>query len=62
VHESPLGAAAVLDEAVAVEIAVLVDPGECPKRGLPKLANEGRVVRPAPDLGQEDEVERLSRA
>ena len=48
----------VLDEAVAVEVAVLVDPREGAHRGLPKVLDEPRVARPAPDFGEEDEVER----
>ena len=58
VDEPALRAAPVLDEAVAVEVAVLVDPGERAQRGLPEVADERRVARPAPDLGEEDEVER----
>src|SRR5712691_7560253 len=50
VHEAVPGAPEVLDEAVAVPVAVLVDPGEPPQRGLVQPGRERRVVRPAPGL------------
>ena len=58
VDEPAGGAAPVLDEAVAVEVAVAVDPLERAQRRLAQVADEPGVVGPAPDLGEEDEVER----
>jgi hypothetical protein len=54
----PIRAPLVLDEAVAVAVAVEVDPRERCERGCPKALNERCVARPAPDLREEDEVER----
>ena len=54
VRRAPL----ILDEAVPVQVAVLVDPLERAQRGLAQVAHEPRVVRPAPDLREQDEVER----
>src|SRR5207248_1860800 len=48
----------VLDEAVAVAVAVAVDPLERAERGPAQLTHEIRVVCPAPQLGEEDQVER----
>src|SRR6266508_4427275 len=50
VDEPTLGTALVLDEAVAVEVAVLVDPGEGAQGRLAQPAHERGVVGPAPDL------------
>jgi hypothetical protein len=58
VLEAALGASLVLDEAVAVAVAVLVDPPQRRERRLLHLAREGGVVGPAPDLGEKDEEER----
>ena len=57
VREPPLRPALVLDEAVPVAVAVLVDPAERAQRRLLEPPHERRVVRPAPDLGEEDQVE-----
>src|SRR5207244_6080113 len=54
VLEPARSSALVLDEAVAVAVAVLVDPGERPHGRVPQLANKFRVVRPAPDLRELD--------
>ncbi len=56
--------APVLDEPVAVDVAVAVDPLESAERRLAEVADEPGVIRPTPDLGQEDEVEgrRVDRA
>jgi hypothetical protein len=51
-------AALVLDEAVAVPVAVLVDPGERLQRRVPERAHERGVVGPAPDLREQHQVER----
>ena len=58
VREPARRPALVLDEPVAVAVAVLVDPPERAQRGLLELAHQRRVVGPAPDLGEQDEVER----
>src|SRR4029077_9336772 len=58
IGEARLAAPLVLDEPVPVAVAILVDPGERPQRGLLEAAYESRVVRPAPDLGEQDQVER----
>ena len=58
VVEAALGALLVLDEAVAVAIAVVVDPGQRRQRRRTKAAHEGGVVGPAPHLREQDEVER----
>ena len=50
--------ACVLHEPVAVEVAVVVDPGERCPGGRLQLADERVVARPAPDLGEEHEEER----
>src|SRR5205085_8787745 len=57
VFEPVRGAALVLDEAVPVAVAVLVDPAERPERRLLQRAHERRVVRPAPDLREQDQIE-----
>ncbi len=54
----PLRAPLVLHEAVAVAVAVLVDPGERPEGGLAKTSCDLCVTRPAPHLGEQDEVQR----
>src|SRR3954451_908881 len=58
VLQTALGAPLVLDEAVAVAVAVLLDPIERGERGLLQVAHERRVVRPTPHLREQDEVER----
>src|SRR5439155_15358276 len=58
VLEPARGAPLVLDEPVAVAVAVLVDPGERAQRRLLQVADARRVIRPAPDLREQDEVER----
>ncbi len=58
VLEPALRPAVVLDEAVAVEIAVLVDPAERAHRRLAQGADERGVVGPAPHLREQDEEER----
>jgi hypothetical protein len=58
VVEPARAAPSVLDEAVAVEVARLVDPGECVHRRLAEAAHERGVVSPAPDLREQDQVER----
>jgi len=58
VVEPSLGAAPVLDEAVPVAIAVLVDPAERGEGRLVQLVHEFGVVSPTPGLGQEDQEER----
>ena len=56
--EPVLRAPLELDEAVAVAVAPLVDPGERGERRLLELVRERRVVRPAPHLREQDEEER----
>ena len=59
VLEPALRPPVVLDEAVAVEIAVLVDPARAPAGPAREASRHERgVVGPAPDLGEEDEEER----
>ena len=59
VVEPALGARArVLDEPIAVAIAVLVDPAQSCERRLAELVHERRVVRPSPGLREQDEEER----
>ena len=58
VREPGVDHAAVLDEAVAVAVAVAVDPFEREERGLAQPARERGIVRPAPCLRHEDEVQR----
>ncbi len=53
-HSPPL----VLDEPVAVAVAVLVDPSQRRERRPAQLVDESRVVRPPPDLGEQHEEQR----
>ncbi len=48
----------VLDIAVAVAVAELVDPGQRGHRVVAERAHDLRVARPAPVLGQQDQPER----
>jgi hypothetical protein len=57
VLEPARSAPLVLDEAVPVAVAELVDPAERRQRRLPQDAHERRVVGPAPDLGEQHEEE-----
>src|SRR5207237_8922574 len=50
--------ALVLDESVAVAVAVAVDPLERTQRRLLEVTHASPVVRPEPDLGEEHEIER----
>src|SRR5262249_30351981 len=56
--EPVLRSSVELDEAVAVEVAVLVDPTQRGQRGLLEVPCERDVVGPAEDLRDEDEVQR----
>jgi hypothetical protein len=58
VREAQVDHAAVLDEAVAVSIPVAIDPFERQQGGLAQALGERRIVRPAPRLREQDEVER----
>ena len=53
-----IGAPLVLDEAVAVPIAVPVDPVEGGERVRPEPVHELAVARPVVDLAEEDEPQR----
>ena len=58
VLEPARGAPLVLDEAVAVAVAVLVDPAQRGERRLAQLTHERVVVRPTPCLGEQHEEQR----
>ena len=58
VVEAASRASLVLDEAVAVEIALVVDRRQRRNAGSRKAVDERGVVGPAPDLGEQHEIER----
>src|SRR4029450_8280540 len=58
VLEPVVAAALVFDEAVAVAVAPLVDPLDRAQRRVPEPVHQRAVAGPAPDLREQDEVER----